>query len=85
MFANQQCDYPNFVSFKSKRDCWALNKVETSPPIHPQVKTHFPGSQQGGCKCCETPNGLPLPIASKVTCFELKIIIVKWIPITKLT
>ena len=69
MFANQQCDYPNFVSFKSNRDCWYLNKVEKIPPIDPQVKPQVPGAQQGGRERRETPNGLSPPVASKVTRF----------------
>ena len=69
MFSNRWCDYPNFVSFKSKRECWALNKVETSPPVDPQVKPQVPGAQQGGRERRETPNGLSLPVASKVTRF----------------
>ena len=51
------------------RECWALNKVETSPPVDPQVKPQVPGAHQGGSERRETPNGLSAPVASKVTRF----------------
>ena len=42
---------------KSKKECWALIKVETIPPRDPQVTPQMPDVEQGGRECCETPNG----------------------------
>ena len=42
---------------KYKKECWALIKVETSPPVDPQVTPQMPNAQQGGRERRETPNG----------------------------
>ena len=46
----------NGEEFTSKRECWALKKVEKILPIDPQVKPQVPGAQQGRRERCETPN-----------------------------
>ena len=60
---------PTSYPSNQRRSALALNKVETSPPVDPQVKPQVLGAHQGGRERRETPNGLSPPVASKVTRF----------------